>query len=152
MLQARYAAAAIAAFTAVAALTLMRAPADPVAGARVIDGDTLALTDGRHVRLVGFDAPEFGNHARCPAEAELAQRSKERLRFMLDNATRVKLELVGCSCQPETEGTRLCNYGRACGHLSVDGRDAGAALIAEGLARPYVCGPVSCPRRGDWCR
>ena len=27
----------------------------------------------------------------------------------------------------------------------------GRSLIAEGLARPYLCGPRSCPARQPWC-
>jgi hypothetical protein len=27
----------------------------------------------------------------------------------------------------------------------------GVALIAEGLARPFVCGRTSCPSRESWC-
>ncbi len=34
------------------------AHAEPVTIARVVDGDTVALTDGRHVRLLGVDTPE----------------------------------------------------------------------------------------------
>jgi len=43
-----------------------------------------------------------------------------------------------------TEGTLRCNYGRSCGVLRARGQDVGALLIAEGLARTYVCG-----RRND---
>ena len=46
----------------------------------------------------------------------------------------------------------VCNYGRACGILKARGRDVGATLISEGLARAYVCGPRSCPPRQGWWR
>jgi endonuclease YncB( thermonuclease family) len=49
-----------------------------------------------------------------------------------------------------TEGMRECNYGRACGVLTAHGRDVGATMIQEGIARPYVCGATSCPRRASW--
>ena len=32
----------------------------------VIDGDTLVLRDGRHVRMLGIDAPEAGFHGKSP--------------------------------------------------------------------------------------
>jgi hypothetical protein len=61
------------------------------------------------------------------------------------------LRLVPCACRPGTEGTPRCNYGRACGILTVGGRDVAGLLIREKLARPYYCGRTSCPRRGGWC-
>jgi micrococcal nuclease len=40
-----------------------------------------------------------------------------------------------------------CNYGRACGYLTVDGQDVGDVLIAEHLAHLLACGKYSCPLR-----
>jgi endonuclease YncB( thermonuclease family) len=116
---------------------------------RVIDGDTVEA-DGRVVRLVGFDAPETGNGARCAAERALAARATSRLR-QLAGRSDARLTLVPCACRPGTEGTSSCNYGRACGTLRANGRDVGDTLIAEGLARRYVCEATRCPRRGSWC-
>jgi hypothetical protein len=56
-----------------------------------------------------------------------------------------------CTYRPGTEGTRACNYGRLCQALRAAGRDVGSILVAEGLARPYVCGRNSYPRRESWC-
>jgi hypothetical protein len=61
------------------------------------------------------------------------------------------LTRVACACRPGEEGTRLCNFGRLCGSLSIDGREAGQILISEGLAHSYVCGATSCPKRRPWC-
>jgi endonuclease YncB( thermonuclease family) len=61
------------------------------------------------------------------------------------------LTRVACACRPGLEGTRNCNYGRLCGSLSIGGRDAGAILISEGLAHPYVCSTTRCPPRRPWC-
>jgi hypothetical protein len=33
----------------------------------------------------------------------------------------------------------------------VRGQDVGAMLIAEGLARAFVCRRTSCPARESWC-
>ena len=68
----------------------------------------------------------------------------------------------GCECDvgdtrdcyegpPGTEGTRRCNHGRLCATLTAAGREVGAIMIAEGLARRYVCGATRCPPRGTWC-
>ena len=120
-------------------------PADIV----VIDGDTISAR-GRVVRLAGFDAPETGNRARCHHERILADQATARLKSLIANGG-LDLRMVPCACKPGTEGTSACNFGRACGHLSVQGRDVGATLISQGLAKPYLCGATSCPPRQVWC-
>src|SRR5512133_3414649 len=114
----------------------------------VLDGDTLRIA-GETFRLVGCDAPET-YQARCPSERELGNRATFRLRQMVAGGG-LDLEKVACACRPGTEGTMRCNYGRSCGVLKARGRDIGELLIGEGLARPYVCGSSSCPRRLPWC-
>ena len=115
----------------------------------IVDGDTVR-SDGKVYRLVGFNTPEAGIGARCEQERMLATKATQRLRQLV-GAGNVELELVRCACQPGTEGTDRCNYGRSCAILRAGGRDVGPMLIAEGLAERYVCGPTSCPRRRDWC-
>jgi endonuclease YncB( thermonuclease family) len=128
------------------------AHADPIAPADiyVIDGNTIDV-HGKRIRLIDFDAPELGGHAHCGLERMLAARATSRLRQIVRNGGDLDLQIVACSCHPGTEGTFACNYGRACGYLTVDGRDVGEVLIAENLAHPYVCGRYSCPRRQPWC-
>ena len=116
---------------------------------RVVDGDTVRYQD-RTVRLVGFDTPETGDRARCEYERTLGARAAARLSELIKSG-QPRLELVPCACRPGTEGTASCNFGRSCGTLTIDGRDAGSILIAEGLARPFRCGAVSCPSRAPWC-
>jgi endonuclease YncB( thermonuclease family) len=115
----------------------------------VLDGDTVPW-QGRTVRLVGFDTPETGDRARCQSERANGDSATARLRELIVSGT-VKLELVRCACPPGSEGTKACNFGRPCGILTVDGRDAGQILLSEGLARRYRCGQLSCPPRGSWC-
>jgi hypothetical protein len=45
----------------------------------------------------------------------------------------------------------VANHGRLCGTLRARGHDVGAILISEGFARPFVCGPQSCPPQLGWC-
>lgn len=124
-------------------------PAPWSSGIHVVDGDTVR-SGGRTYRLVGFNTPEQGTHARCWQERALASKAKDRLRELVD-ARDVALSRVSCACKPGTEGTDACNYGRLCGKLKADGRDVGQILIAEGLAERYTCWGTSCPRRKDWC-
>jgi endonuclease YncB( thermonuclease family) len=135
------------------ALASLATPAgsEPIAAGavHVVDGDTIRVP-GQTIRLVGFNTPEAGIHARCEDERNLAARATAGLRALVAGGG-LDLQIVRCSCQPGTEGTQRCNYGRACGVLKARGRDVGAILIGEGLARSYVCGRTSCPRRSEWC-
>ena len=137
---------------AVAMIAAPGASSDPIAAPDiyVIDGDTIDV-HGQRIRLVGFDTPELGGHAHCGIERMLAARAASRLRQIIRRGEDIDLQLVECSCRPGTEGTRWCNYGRACGYLTVDGQDVGDTLIAENLAHPLKSGRYSCPRRQAWC-
>jgi endonuclease YncB( thermonuclease family) len=99
------------------------AHADPVkpADIYVVDGDTIGAL-GKRIRLVGFDAPELGGHARCGLERTLAARATSRLRQMIKLSDDIDLHIVECSCRPGTEGTMACNYKRACADSGRAGR------------------------------
>jgi len=119
---------------------------------RVIDGDTIRLHHQKpDVRLVGFNAPET-RRAVCEAERQLGDRATRRLRDLVQSS-KLDFEFVACACQPGTEGTPFCNYGRRCGTLKANGRDVGAILISENLAVPFVCGQTRCPPTPKpWCK
>jgi len=125
---------------------------DPIApdDTYVIDGDTIAV-QGKTIRLVDFEAPELCRRAHCGLERMLATRTTSRLRQIIRTSDNLDFQLVDCTCRPETEGTRWCNYGQACGHLTVDSRSVGDILAAENLAHPLICGPFSSPKRKSWC-
>jgi endonuclease YncB( thermonuclease family) len=117
----------------------------------ITDGDTIRLNDGTRVRLVGFNTPEKFE-PQCSAEAALGNRASARLKELVAGAGTTEVNLVPCACKPGTEGTKRCNYGRSCGTLSVDGRDVGQTLIAEGLAVSVICGATRCPPTPrPWC-
>lgn len=117
----------------------------------IIDGDTLRLSDGSRMRLVGFNTPEKGDRAECAREAELSARATARLKQLVANA-QTGVTQVACACPPGTEGTKKCNYGRSCGTLTANGRDVGDILIAEGLAVPFACSGWGCPPTPrPWC-
>src|SRR5262245_28594568 len=115
---------------------------------QVVDGDTIQ-TGGSVYRLVGFDTPET-YQAKCPLERALGERATARLRMILSRSA-LELTEVRCSCPPGTQGTQSCNYGRRCGLLKANGEDVARILIREGLAHPYVCGSLGCPKRKAWC-
>lgn len=126
--------------------------AEPVASndIYVLDGGTIDMR-GQRIRLVGFDAPDEGQRARCETERMLAARSAARLRQIIRRGDKIDVQIVACACPPGTEGTQQCNNGWPCGRLTVDGKDVGAMLVAENLAHTFVCGQYSCPKRLSWC-
>lgn len=98
----------------------------------VHDGDTFRC-GGMKVRLVAasgpVDAPEFATSPRCAAhrdgwcDQDLAERARDWLDEMLSGGP-VQLYCTGSD-----------RYGRALCRASVNGRDAGDALVAEGFAK-----------------
>lgn len=102
----------------------------------VYDGDTVEIFCGAEkltARLLGFDTPET-TAPQCPAERAWGQRATERLRLLVTSGA-VAIYRRGFD-----------RYGRALITLTVAGRDVGAVLVAEGLAREYHGGT-----RGGWC-
>ncbi len=118
----------------------------PAQVVRVVDGDTIEVsvriwlgqTIQTRVRLAGIDAPEL--RGKCAAERELARRAKTALGT-----------LAGAREGARKISLRNLRYGKYAGRVvaavvTADGRDAGAVLVAQGLARIYAGG-----RRADWC-
>ena len=114
----------------------------PAAVRKVVDGDTLVVrariwlgqTVETKVRIAGIDAPE--RRARCGRERDLARRATARLRALLAGGGAVLRDI------------RHGKYaGRVLARVETPaGVDVGAALIGEGLARPYRG-----RRRRGWC-
>lgn len=102
---------------------------------RIVDGDTIDLY-GERWRLLGFDAAEVAN-AKCAKELALGRAAAARLGALLAAASAI---------EHWPDAARREKWGRRLSHLTVDGRDVGAILIREGLARPYEGG-----RRAGWC-
>ena len=98
----------------------------------VWDGDTLVVA-GERVRIANIDTPEMPPKARCAAEADGALRARDRLQALVASGP-VELERTGTD-----------RYGRTLARVSIDGADAGNALVAAGLARPWE------GRRRSWC-
>jgi micrococcal nuclease len=97
------------------------APAPVSRVARVIDGDTIVLADGAHVRLLQIDTPE-------PGSAECYSRAAGRdLRRMLPAGAIVQLE-----SDPRLD--QVDRYGRLLRYVHRDGRNLNLALVRDGSA------------------
>ena len=51
--------------------------ADPLTVKRVVDGDTLVLSNGEKVRLIGVDTPEYHSSNKLRKDAERQKRDKK---------------------------------------------------------------------------
>lgn len=103
-----------------------------VAVARVVDGDTLRLRDGRRVRLIGINTPELARDGR-PAEP-LAEAARERLQQLLA-ASGGRVRLVPGEQEIDRHGRSLAYaYG-------VDGRSWAELLLSAGLGYAVAIAP-----------
>jgi endonuclease YncB( thermonuclease family) len=86
--------------------------------ARVVDGDTVELASGRHVRLIGVDTPERDS---CGYEA-----ATRRMQRMVEGR---RVRLVDPASVQDRDA-----YGRLLRFVDVSGKDTGLAHIRAGLA------------------
>jgi len=128
---------AVCAGSAGAADCVLRDPGETARMARVIDGDTLALADGRHVRLLGINAPELG-HEGAPDEP-LARAATTALETLL-GADRHSGK-TDAAVTLHTDRERLDHYGRVLAHVERGGRDLERDLLREGLAYLAIVPP-----------
>jgi endonuclease YncB( thermonuclease family) len=115
----------------------------------VIGGDTIRVVGAPDYRLVGCDAPQT-LRAQCQSERTLGERAANRLKAIVAGGG-ITLERVACACPPGTDGQPSCNQGQRCGIVRAQGRNVCETLVAEGLARPLLCGQTRCPPRQGWC-
>jgi micrococcal nuclease len=87
---------------------------------RVIDGDTIVLTDGQKVRYLLVDAPETTNgHDDCYGS----------------NAAQFNTDLVlGKTVQLSYDVECMDKYGRLLAYVSVDGMEVNTLLVERGYA------------------
>jgi micrococcal nuclease len=94
----------------------------------VHDGDTLFLTDGTKVRLLGIDTPEIGDDLEC-----YGNEATDELRALLPDGARV---MILADVQP------LDQYGRSLLFIySEDGELVNLELIEDGMAEAVVLPP-----------
>ena len=90
----------------------------------MIDGDTLVVADGRHVRFIGIDAMELGHDG--GTDQPYAVAARDRLKQLIeDHGGTLKLE-AGSEAYDE--------HGRTLAYLFAGGEDLGLILLREGLA------------------
>lgn len=99
--------------------------------AAIVDGDTIALTDSRRVRLIGINTPELAHRGR--AAQAYAERARAALAELLPPGTSIGLH-------PDVE--HKDRYGRTLAHVAlVDQTNINAVMLARGLATAWVIPP-----------
>ncbi|WP_179149334.1 thermonuclease family protein [Pseudomonas syringae] len=99
---------------------------------RVVDGDTLRLSDGRSVRMIGLNTPETGKKGQ--SAEPFAETAKKRLQALVDESGgRVSLR-VGRQAKDHYGRTLANVYGR-------DGSNLEAQLLSEGLGYLVAVAP-----------
>lgn len=116
----------------------------PVAVQRVVDGDTLRLSDGRSVRMIGLNTPELGKQGRT--DEPFAVAARKRLEALVA-ASNGRVGLL-----PGKEGKD--RYGRTLAHVySVKGANLEAQMLAEGLGFQVAVAPnvdlVACQQAAE---
>ena len=99
---------------------------------RVVDGDTLRLSDGRSVRMIGLNAPETGKKGQ--SAQPFAEAAKRRLQNLVeDSGGQVRLR-VGEQATDHYGRTLANVYGR-------NGANLEAQMLAEGLGYLVAVSP-----------
>lgn len=116
----------------------------PVAVQRVVDGDTLRLSDGRSVRMIGLNTPELGKKGR--SDEPFAVAARKRLEALVA-ASDGRVGLV-----PGKESKD--HYGRTLAHVyGADGTNLEAQMLAEGLGFLVAVAPnvdlVACQQAAE---
>ncbi|MGE8339102.1 thermonuclease family protein [Pseudomonas laurylsulfatiphila] len=116
----------------------------PVAVQRVVDGDTLRLSDGRNVRMIGLNTPELGKQGR--SDEPFAVAARKRLEALVA-ASDGRVGLV-----PGKESKD--HYGRTLAHVyGANGANLEAQMLAEGLGFQVAVAPnvdlVACQQAAE---
>ena len=99
---------------------------------RVVDGDTLVISGGDRVRLIGVDTPET-KHPNKPVQP-FGKEASEFTRRMVEGK-RVQLQF--------DPGETKDKYGRTLAYVYIDGQFLNELLLREGLARAMLNYPFS---------
>ena len=100
-------------------------PKGPFLVKRVVDGDTIVLADGRHVRYIGINTPERGEPLWADARDYNAQK------------------MEGKPVSLEFGQVRGDTYGRTLAYVSVEGEMVNAQLLKAGWAHLFVLEPIT---------
>jgi len=116
---------------------------DDILVKRVVDGDTILLSNGERVRLIGIDAPEMHQSNKLYRDA---RRSKKDIQTIKELGRKsylfVKNLLEGERVRLEFDVEKRDRYNRLLAYVFLkDGTMANAKIIEEGFAQIYTFPP-----------
>ncbi len=97
--------------------------------AKVLDGDTIELTDGRRVRYIGIDAPEAAHEGKA-TECFSSEAKEENRRFVENKTVRLERDVS------DTD-----TYGRILRYVYVGDTMVNEFLVIGGFARAWSVPP-----------
>ena len=111
--------------------------------ARVVDGDTLALSNGEKVRLIGVDTPESSSNPKLYRDSNrTGQDTKTILALGARAKAFTKTLCEGKSVRLVTDVQPRDKYGRLLAYVYLDDKTfVNAELIKSGYARVYTIPP-----------
>lgn len=107
---------------------------------RVIDGDTVVLNDGRHIRLIGVDTPESFTNRKLTKDAKALNQEKAAMQSLGKRAA-AYTRSIALNKQVRIKGDREARdrYGRDLGYVFfTDGTMLNEKLIKDGYGCAYT--------------
>lgn len=116
---------------------------NPLAVTRAVDGDTLQLSNGEKVRLIGIDTPESSNNSKIRRDAKRTGRdAKEIIRMGKDSAAFTRDLVQGKNVMLEFDVRQRDKYGRLLAYVFLeDGTFVNAEIIKAGYAQTMTIPP-----------
>ncbi len=99
--------------------------------AYVYDGDTVRLSDGRHIRFIGINTPEIGHHGE-PSQAFAVKARQALMKLLMSHRQELGLHY---------DKGRFDRYHRVLAHVYVDGQSVETWLLNQGLATLLIVPP-----------
>lgn len=117
--------------------------ADFVKCIKVIDGDTIKISTGENVRLIGVDTPESRRNKKLYRDADRSKEDVDAIISIGKESAKFTTGLVlGKSVRLEFDVQKMDKYGRLLAYVYLeDGTFVNAALVKQGYASPMTVPP-----------
>ena len=111
--------------------------------ARAVDGDTLKLSDGRRVRLIGVDTPELHYSDKLLRDSKRTRKDIKAIQAMGERAADFTKRLCeGKAVRIESDVRKSDKYGRLLAYLYLeDGTFINAKILEEGYGQVMTIPP-----------
>ena len=110
---------------------------------RAVDGDTLKLSDGRRVRLIGVDTPELHYSEKLLRDSRRTRKDIKDIQALGEGAAIFTKQLCeGKYVRIELDARKLDKYGRMLAYIYLsDGTFVNAKIIEEGYGQVMTIPP-----------